>query len=117
MPCLNLHAGGAAGALGVIRLLSPLVMFVVCHPSCSRNHIFSFFVFSSRDIKPDNILLDEHGKPDMNAFSRLLRGKLEAPGLWVVWVSWSLGLTRKPSVVLSLVKGHLCTFLVCVLLQ
>lgn len=67
-PCLSPHAGGETSTLGVVRHLSPVVMFVTCSSVGSRNHIFSFFVFSYRDIKPDNILLDEHGKPVMNAF-------------------------------------------------
>ena len=67
-PCLSPDAGGETSTLGVVRHLSAVVMFVTCCSVGSRNHIFSFFVFSYRDIKPDNILLDEHGKPVMNAF-------------------------------------------------
>lgn len=66
--CLSLHAGGEASTLVVVRRLSPIVMFDTRSSRHSRNHIFSFSVFSCRDIKPDNILLDEHGKPVMNAF-------------------------------------------------
>ena len=66
--CLSLHAGGDTSTLGVVRYLSTAVVFDMCSSMHSRNHIFSFSVFSCRDIKPDNILLDEHGKPVMNAF-------------------------------------------------
>lgn len=45
-----------------------------------RNHVVSLFVFSYRDIKPDNILLDEHGKPVMHALGDSFSGKFGALG-------------------------------------
>lgn len=77
--------GGERARLGVAVHLSPGVLFAVCVAAGSRNCIFSSFVFSYRDIKPDNILLDEHGKPALNTHRDLLSGTSEVLGNWGSW--------------------------------
>lgn len=95
--------------------MSPIVM---CLSIGSRNHMFIFFVFSYRDIKPDNILLDEHGKPVVNTYRDSFRELFEVLGSQDG--GWGPGeliltLTTKPFLVSTVVDGQLCKFLVGVL--
>ncbi|VFV27040.1 serine threonine-protein kinase [Lynx pardinus] len=55
----------------------------MCSSIDSRNHIFSLFVFSYRDIKPDNILLDEHGHVHITDFNiaTIVRGAEKASSM------------------------------------